>query len=173
MKEPTQIDWARLAAFIDGEGAILLNRFKPQKERGACRKRMWLRIAITNCDERLICWLKETFGGSIALEKRSHVPNQTDCYRWYASCRLAGHVLRGCLPYFIVKREQAVLGLEFQKTIGTPGVNTTEEVHDLREQLRAKLHELKSRKKANFDPSVEAFIPAMKRGSKPKQEIVQ
>lgn len=170
--QPSQIDWARLAAYIDGEGAILLNRFSGQTERQwSARKRIWLRIAICNTDPRLIIWCRDTFGGCIATESRSNNPKHNACYRWFVSCRMAGWILENCMPYFIIKKEQAEIGLAFQSTIGGPGIFVSEETRAYREALREKLHSMK-RVTPLYDNTAEEFIPPQKRGPKPSNDKV-
>jgi hypothetical protein len=107
--EPTQIDWARLAAYIDGEGTVYINREKPRKADWSPRH--FLCVMVTNTDSRLINWLVERFGGTVYS-----VPcnlGKKPIYRWQLNERLAAHVLRNCLSFMIMKREQAEVGVAF------------------------------------------------------------
>lgn len=134
---PSELQWAQLAAFIDGEGAILLNKFNRID-----RKDMWLRVVLANTDLRLPKWCKDIFGGVFLAEPRRN-PKHSACFRWHVSCQHAAWVLAGCLPFFIIKREQADIALAFQETLGGPGIRVSEEVKARREGMRQQLHAMK------------------------------
>src|SRR5215831_11831464 len=53
------VDWARLAAFIDGEGCIYIVSFSEKGKHKS--KRHQISISITNTDGVLPLWLKNTF----------------------------------------------------------------------------------------------------------------
>ena len=138
-KLPSNSDWLRLAAYIDGEGAILLNKFSTKSG----RREMWIRVVIANTDPRLPKWCQDTFGGTFVAEKRSKNPKHSDCYRWHVSCTTAEWVLRNCLPFFLIKKEQAEIALKFQDTLGGPGIPVSETTRVVREELRDQLHSMK------------------------------
>ena len=62
------MSWARLAAFIDGKGSILISRVRPSG--GYANPQHALIVNVGNSDTRLILWLKNTFGG-FAVATRS------------------------------------------------------------------------------------------------------
>lgn len=105
------IDWARLAAFIDGEGCI---RTVSQKRRG--RDYMFPEISISNQDPRLIAWCRERFGGYVSHQgpPARNVKRRHRIFRWYASCSVAHEIFLGCLPYFVIKRNQAEMAITFR-----------------------------------------------------------
>lgn len=152
--KPTETDWARLAAYIDGEGCIQLSpRQTPNmKSLTLCGK-----VAVTNTDGRLALWCLETFGmkfykkghnwaGSRAIER-----NWKDCYFSQAIGYRAAWVCHNCLPWFLLKREQAETLLEHQATtrVGVwergSGVTTPQELLDYRMSLKSKMHDLNKR----------------------------
>lgn len=119
MKNISQIDWARLAAYIDGEGCIGIT--KECKRKGAAshwNNHYALRITVTNTDPRLPLWCKNIFGGFIAemSQQPGHKQNWKSRFNWIVSNDRAAWVLRSCLSHFVIKREQAEIGLAFRET---------------------------------------------------------
>lgn len=113
----SDIDIARLAAFIDGEGSIFINQ--RNKLVGRMRSPNFsLSLVITNTHVEFINWLKSTFDGSIYFvkyEKCKHLGTK-QIMRWQVNERMAAIILERCLPYMLIKREQAQLGLSFMQT---------------------------------------------------------
>ena len=127
---PTEIDWAKFAAYIDGEGSIGIRLRKRANGRKACHV---VTIVMSNTDPRLIRWCKETFKcGSISARKvwrmnslygiKSHKVS----WIWEIQAKCAEWALFRCLPYFTIKREQAELCLELRRTMGTGFGRSTE-----------------------------------------------
>jgi hypothetical protein len=148
---PSPLDWARLAAFIDGEGSILMNTQQSAKL-GLERGRFYLRVTVANTDVRLMVWLKETFGGTFKdanTEKYYEGKNWKRAYHWGASAHRGAWVLRNCLPYFIMKAAQAELGLQLQESLssvgrpGSKGLDAT--VIEHRKNLKGQLTLLKAK----------------------------
>jgi len=71
-----------------------------------------MQITIGNTDFRLSTWLMRTFGGGVG-QCKSTVRKKKYWY-WHLSGQLAADALKGCLPYFIMKRDQAEIAIEFQ-----------------------------------------------------------
>lgn len=139
--EPSEMDYARLAAYIDGEGCISV---------GASRKKTWknesvyVNLSVHNTDARLIDWCAERWGGRVYKTVQTN-SKWTDSFGWRVSCQQARQILECCLPYFI-KREQAEIAIALQKTQRRWGRNGAPlEVHALRQQMRNKLSELKGK----------------------------
>ena len=153
LKSATVADWARLAAFIDGEGTIYINRRKPSGKR--LSEGHTLSVLVTNSSVPLIDWLKSTFGGSVYV-KDFHGKNtlgRRQLWTWHLNERQAEVILRGCLPYFIVKREQAVIGLAFRRLketahygaqCGQKILRVPESAVQGREEMRQQIHLLNS-----------------------------
>lgn len=105
-----EIDWARLAAYIDGEGCITISNTKGSQAQ-------YMKVFIANTDPRLMEWCRDNFGGTINGKKRVNREKHKPCYVWTVCSQMAWVVLLGCMPYFIIKREQAEIALSFQRTM--------------------------------------------------------
>lgn len=104
------VDLARLAAYIDGEGHISIT----SKDGGTVASHMMIQVG--NTDPRLSTWLKGTFGGNL---KDVTTPIRKKRYwLWYANGRVGAELLRQCLPYFVMKRDQAEIAIAFQSLVG-------------------------------------------------------
>ncbi len=145
---PTEIDWARLAVLIDGEGYIGIATAFSTKRRWA-RPHLYLDVRVTNTDPRVSEWCVTHFGGKVYVNKRNKNknPKWSLAFHWAVSCNKAEAILRGCLPYFLIKREQADVALAFQATIdraksnGCKGVPTEHVLKQI--ELRNTLQKLK------------------------------
>ncbi len=103
------IDWARLAAFIDSEGTIYVNS-RTTKSSGSVQH--CLSLSVPNVSMALMGWLRSTFGGSIALrDQRTGRP----CYGWRVNGSRVAELLTHCLPYLVLRGEQALIALQFQQ----------------------------------------------------------
>lgn len=115
--EPTAIDWARLAAFIDGEGNI---RIRSRLEKSGAT-RLFLECSVSNSDPRLTSWIQSLFGGSVSVDLRQRNENCRPCFRWTAVSKMAGGVISQCFEYFVIKRDQAEIALAFLGTVKRVG----------------------------------------------------
>lgn len=105
--KPTVYDWVRMAAFLDGEGTIDMNSGSRSKPRHI------VRVLLGNTNAKLTLWLEETFGGNVILRHVKN-PNAKDCYVWSCCAARAAWILHNCLPWFLLKGEQAKLMIELQ-----------------------------------------------------------
>lgn len=141
MATPTAIDWARLAAYIDGEGCIQLNRGKQssKKAKPHWRPTYITQVVVTNTDPRLVVWCRDNFGGFIVR----YVQGSRPCFKWYCHTKACVEVLTNCLPYFIIKRRQAEIAIAFRSTYSKEyigrGRKVPDEVIAQRESLMAEL----------------------------------
>ena len=128
-----------MATFIDAEGSIIISN----RGDGSYS----IRVQVSNTDIRLMNWLKMRFGGSFSSVRASNARCKPS-YLWGTNCRKAAHLLRGCLPYFILKREQADVALAYQSLLEM-GRNQQRPLSvidiEAREGLRAKLKLLNKR----------------------------
>jgi hypothetical protein len=110
------VDWARLAAFVDGEGHIRITSQKRKNRKGVERDYMYVELSISNADPRLMTWLTERFGGNVYRGK-APVANvrKHSIFQWHAGCSVAHEILLGCLPYFVIKRNQAEIAISFRE----------------------------------------------------------
>ena len=148
----SEVDRARLAAYIDGEGHInVCAKGMRSKIKARRTPSMLLRIDICNTDIRLMEWCKRVTGvGNICLDRRTadHRRGGTRrlLYRWAVCDRQAERIITECLPFFVIKREQADTALAFRRTFyGSGGwkENVTPEKLALRFHLKNELHRLK------------------------------
>lgn len=100
---------AYIAGFIDGEGCITSN-----SSNGS------LRFEATNMCLAPIQFLQDVFGGSIW---RIHPKGRRLTYIWHIGGQAAVEVLTTLLPYFKVKREQAMLGIALHPAVGSQKVD--------------------------------------------------
>jgi hypothetical protein len=138
----SELNWARLAAFIDGEGCISITR---SKRKGYTNLQYHLEVIVSGTDPRLHEWLQNNFSGAVYLIKNAVTSYRSNkvCQSWRMFNTRAVVILEHCLPYFIMKREQAEIGLAFMrlKVKGSQGkkISIVElQAHeDLRNKLRA------------------------------------
>lgn len=116
--------YAYLAAMIDGEGSISIIR---SKDRGKGFFRYRLSLYVTNISQPLMDWLVGHFSGSVFNSIR---PSGKNVMTWRAKDISVDLILRRCLPYMIVKREQALLALTFRPdaTLFTKAANAPDEL---------------------------------------------
>lgn len=155
---PSPIEWAQMAAFIDGEGSILINT---QKHKSTVATGFYLRVTIANTDVRLPVWLKEHFGGTYSdsnTEKYYEGKNWKRAYHWGASSHRAAWILHHCMPYFVMKADQAQLGISLQESLSQypSGGNAhdkylKEDVREVRRDLKRRLLIMKARGKTMME----------------------
>lgn len=158
---PSPIDWARMAAYIDGEGSVLINT-QQSKAKAIPSGRFYLRVTVANTDVRLMTWLKNTFGGTFKdanTAKYYEGKNWKTAYHWGASATRAAWVLHNCLPYYIIKREQAEIGIQLQLSMSkfTRGAGKTLpiELVEERKELKRNLLVMKARGRVIEDAQAE------------------
>lgn len=101
-----KINWSYLAGIFDGEGTIYIGLMSD-------KRRTFLKVGITNTHLGLMKWLVKNFGGAYLSEQRQ---SYRLLYRWSPKGKKNREIfLLGVLPYLIVKREQALLALEFDR----------------------------------------------------------
>jgi hypothetical protein len=127
-------DRSYLAGFIDGEGSIGLRI--AHSERNPLFTNYVIRLRATQCNEDIIHWIQVVTGvGSVRKMKygwgMKHQP-----YEWYTSGSKALKVLHEIYPYLRVKRIQAEIAFEFEKTMIGHGYTLTKEQHSIRQDLR-------------------------------------
>jgi hypothetical protein len=149
---PSQIDWAMMAAYIDGEGSILINTQRWTLRMAAGRPYgLALRVTVANTDVRLMQWCKEHFGGTFSeanTAKYYEGKNWKHAYHWGAPGVRGAWVLHNCLPYFVIKREQAEIGIQLQETLSDvrwQGRKLPEDIRTKRINLKKRLLVLKSK----------------------------
>lgn len=146
--KPTVFDWARLAAFIDGEGTIDINTSRAHPSFTA-------RIIIGNTNPKLAMWLIKTFGGSVKLLKQSdkYRTRWKDQYIWYAMSTRAAWCLFNAQPWMLLKDAQAELLMALQTNIDSTkqgrGRTVSSESIELRKRIKDDLHMLNAKGPSN------------------------
>lgn len=133
---------AYFAGFLDGEGhiAIGLNRSPKGK------RRWYLRFACHQVNPEPLLMLRKTFGGSIQKTVRSGT--YRTIYEWVATSRDAEKAIQALLPFLIVKKEEALLAVEFQALlldIHGRRPELTSEQEEAREGIYLKMRAIKHR----------------------------
>lgn len=109
----TVAEVAYLAGIIDGEGSITIYKYnrKPRLYSTYC-----LRLLITNTNKDLIYWIQSKLGkGCVNYIKSLH--REKPALRYNITSGKAAEVLKLVLPYLIVKKEQAEIGIAFREII--------------------------------------------------------
>ncbi len=136
---------AYTAGLFDGEGSVGI---REGRKAGQVKPRYHsLTVSITSTEPALTSWLQEHFGGTVNPNHRENAArNYKDAWKWQLRARHAGAFLEAILPYLIVKRPQALVGLELRKLAGqgraTP---VTPELWAKREALKQEMHRLNRR----------------------------
>ena len=133
----SQIEWAQLAAYIDGEGCIAI-LMKDRKQGRWDWRAFDLVIRVTNTDHRLPNWCHERFGGKLKLAyKKNYRKAYKACFNWEVYGKSCTDILRGILPYSVIKKEQIAIALEYVETL-----QKTYHRHTMPESVKAKRAEL-------------------------------
>jgi len=140
------IDWARLAAYIDGEGCISLNRTK--RKDGRCFSYRPA-IDIGNTNFILMDWLRFMFNFKIYTRKAGlgHLGSKINYYAYMSKKDDVIYVLNHILPYLLIKTEQATLLLLFwldKEVLWIKGAKVPEYIEEKRYQLYLKIRSLNS-----------------------------
>ena len=105
-----EIDYARLAAYIDGEGAVQIS--KKKKDKTHPRESFSLKIRIGITDKRLINWLETEFGGNVN-ETTTRNDKWKTVFIWDVFGKDVYKLLVRIRKYLIIKGEQADVGMAF------------------------------------------------------------
>lgn len=134
--KPTVYDWARLAAFIDGEGSVQINPYS-NRAKGSIFQ---ARVLITNTNPILPLWLTETFGGNVVTRDHKN-PKWKVAYIWSCTAGRASWILHNCMPWFLLKKAQAELLLEMQDRIDKTTHGRGRTISDAERDYRSLIHE--------------------------------
>lgn len=132
---------AYLAGFIDGEGCIRIGKGHTHK---SGKRIFYLSLSVHQVDRRPLDILYGRYGGSLRMNT-AHKPN--NLWAWTVSGTTAARAIEEMLPYLITKKEQAILGLEFQarksKRGRGAGFQTTVEELEFQETMFEQMRQLK------------------------------
>ena len=140
------IDIRYMAGLFDGEGCICLVK---QKRVDSVLPIYSIRCVLSMCDKPFIKSVQAQFGG-LYTERRGSGPQRNSFALQWCNNR-AKPFLEALLPHLIMKREEAVIALDYLARLRHPGTSfwrkaNQEEINVLqaeRELVRAKLSALK------------------------------
>ena len=156
---PSDLTWAKMAAYIDGEGSILINPRRKRLRNGEyanLASTFYLKLTVANTDVRLVAWCKSNFGGTFKDANTKAYYAGRNCktsWHWSASSNRAAWILYNCMPHFLLKSEQADIGMRLQASMLDYGFRTLpQEIVTERRELKRQLLTLKARGR-EFDAS--------------------
>lgn len=117
----TTAEWhAYVAGFFDGEGCIIIARRRASRTAYSDNHQVWLGAAQRTTYVDVLNDIQHTFGGSVrSLNNR---PRQSPISEWSVIKRAdQRRFLEAVLPYLRVKREQALVALEFLSAVEAYG----------------------------------------------------
>lgn len=109
----SETELAYVAGLLDGEGTIAIAKQKPNS--GSKSIKYILKIHITNTHLGVLLQCQKQFGGYIC-SKTHYYYRRKACYEWVLLVSKAKEFLKAILPYLVIKKEQAELGLSFLET---------------------------------------------------------
>lgn len=146
----------KLAAFIDGEGSIIIH-----KKKHPLGYHYQQTLHVTNTDTRLIQWLVDNFGGKFPKAIKMG-GDRKDAYRWQLTGSNSYNLLKKICPYLILKQEQANNVIELYEKVSkwNHGGNKPMPEHKrkLVEELYHRNKELNKRGKINNEEEVEVPV---------------
>ena len=143
----TREQLAYFAGIMDGEGTISMSdkRRKKISEKGLRKRNNYIyrarinfstTVTVCNTDPRIIQWLVNVFGGSVSYSKRQE-EHWKQKITWIMPTSKIVEIISQTLPYFVLKREQAILIIEARKTIhcNPKGLQISDEVYNRRLEI--------------------------------------
>lgn len=137
---------AYLAGLIDGEGCIYIGHTKQGKYGNGYQWHSMLKI--TSCDEALIIWLENIFGGSKDSRYRWTSKNKftRPVYNWQATGPMLDYLLPLVEPFLIIKAKQCDVMKRYRQTSKNIGSKRLPlEINEKRLLLLSELRNLNSR----------------------------
>lgn len=137
MSKSHQLAWA--AGFIDGDGFITIQNRKI-KHGEKVYTGTYLRVGACQAQLAPLEKLQNLFGGSIRPKNSGPNPhgyNRKQQWVWTLSTAEAKNALEQMLPYFVHKKEVALLGIAFQETMSNNKKAVPEETIKLRLKFQA------------------------------------
>ena len=113
---PSDTDAAYLAGFIDGEGTLGVYYIKNDHARKSDKRYYSLRLSISNTNQEILANLHAIWGGNLSLNKQNgHGTLSLYSLAWQAQPKVI-EVLELIIPYLKLKKEKAILLLEYCKS---------------------------------------------------------
>lgn len=141
-----------LAGIVDGEGCLCISKHKSNHNRGYNHQ---ARLEISNTDKRLLEWIKERFGGRVAVYSHAQQPKNSrqTSYRWICEGKRLTHICELIYPFSVIKKEQIEIILQIRYSMQKPTSHKGKQCFqavpqselDLRDDLFMKLKKLHCR----------------------------
>lgn len=110
-----ELNLAWAAGFIDGEGCIRIVKGSTRKQ----TDRYYLQLTVVQTELEPLKKMKDMFQcGTIFTVPRKN-PKHKPLSTWKVQTRAAENVIKAVLPYLIVKRKQAEVGLKFRELVNS------------------------------------------------------
>lgn len=142
----TSEDIAYLAGIIDGEGCFYIGKTKQSKYgSGSSWHAM---IKVTSCDECLIIWLENTFGGAKETRHRwtSKKAFTRPIYTWQATGPMLDYILPLIYSRLVIKKRHCAIMGQYRSTCENIGSRRlSDHVVETRTNLMTELRQLNSR----------------------------
>lgn len=138
----TETEKAYLAGFIDGEGCI------DTTKAGSSNISKRIRLTITNTNEVILRYIKDLIGfGSFYSLRPARYQNQNtkECFVYQVCSLQAVQVLKEVLLYLKVKKGQAILAIEYARTMKRGRKKIPSKIINKREKINNKLKALNKR----------------------------
>lgn len=98
------------AGLFDGEGTVGIYKFNKGD-----KFYYKLEVQLSNTYLPILYQLKELFGGSVYVDKKNWKNTRLIVGKWTVSASQAVPFIKDIVPYSLIKKEQLLLALEFQK----------------------------------------------------------
>jgi hypothetical protein len=131
------------AGFMDGEGHIRICQHSK-------RVRYMLQISAVQATPQPLDFFVDLFGGTVSKRFTIYRGKPKAMFTWQCSSKAAEEALEMMLPYLVVKKDEALLALEFRKTFrpqfGERSKNS-QEIEDRRGTMKIQLEQMRRDKR--------------------------
>ena len=157
-KEIPETIKAYLAGIVDGEGCIYMEFRRHKNKNGEITTRSSrINCVVTNSNPKIMAFLSEYYNGYVRITKQQAMFHWKDRLNWTVAGKQAKRFLTDILPYLLLKKEQAEIGLAVLKTSKRYGRRgrVSPSICEFRLQAKERIKELNRRGKS---PSEQAEV---------------
>jgi hypothetical protein len=105
------------AGLFDGEGCVCLAEYHPRYGgKGQVSPYFRAQMSVSNTHHGVLLHIQRTIGGIIGKPVHRGKPRRP-LWRWSAASRESAHIIRHILPFLVIKKQQALLLLEFHESV--------------------------------------------------------
>lgn len=141
--EPTELDKAYAAGFIDADGAVSVRKATSNagtaQDGGTLYVGIYGKVHVSQVDPRPLVWMRDRWGGHVRPLKRAGRGKARDAWEWVIVGQQAYRMLHHIRPFMQEKGERAdnVLRLETMRTTRGPWHPYTDEERSMRDDILA------------------------------------